>query len=271
MALTPLDDPLPPPTIRRSADVVIVGAPRSGTSLVAQAVASGGVGFGDHLLPASDANPRGFLEDVRITDLDDELLAPHVVGRGLLPVPEARLAWAGVPDPGAIISADPDQRQRMAALVAAPGPIGVKDPRLVWTLDAWRSILAPGAAFVAVVRHPAEVAASLRAMWEADRVYYGDLVVTFDRGLQLWEAANLRLVEHLRHGRWLVVDHASLLSGGALAAMAGFTGRALDPATVDPRLARSGRSDPVPDRLVRLYEDLRARARQDEARWTDAA
>lgn len=268
MSLTPVDARPPPDEVRPTAAVAVVGAPRSGTSLVAQLVASGGIDFGDHLLPASDANPRGFLEDVRVTDLDDELLAPHVVGRGALPVPEARLAWAGAPAPEAVVGAGPDQCRRMADVLPSAGPFGIKDPRLVWTLDAWRPVLPPDTAFVAVVRHPAEVAASLRAMWEADRPYYGDLTVTVARGLALWEAANRRLLAHLHHGRWIVVDHARLLAGGGLTALAGFLGRPLDPSTVDPLLLRSGRSDPVPEAAEQLYRTLRARARDDEARWS---
>jgi hypothetical protein len=252
-------------------DLVVVGAPRSGTSLVAQLVASGGVDFGHHLLPPSPANPRGFLEDTRLTDLDDELLAPHVVGRGAVPVPEARLAWAGAPDDGAVVTADPHQRRRMAALLAGEGPLGLKDPRLVWTLDAWRAVLRPGTAFVAVVRHPAEVAASLRSMWETDRSYYGDLEVTVERGLELWAAAHRRLVAHLRHGRWLVLDHDALLAGGGLGALEGFTGRPVDAGVVDPGLRRSPRAIEVPAAVEELYEGLRARARRDEETWGPGA
>ncbi|HEU5150617.1 MAG TPA: sulfotransferase [Iamia sp.] len=259
---------VPPATVRRAADVVVLGAPRSGTSLVAQLLASGGIGFGDHLLPPSPANPRGFLEDVRVTDLDDELLAPHVVGRGALPVPEARLAWAGAPDEGAVITADPHQRRRMEDLLVAGGPLGLKDPRFVWTLDAWRAVLRPGTVFVAVVRHPAEVAASLHALWEADRPYYGDLTVTVQRGLALWEAANRRILAHLRHGSWLVLDHAALLAGEGVAALAGFTGRTLDTGAVDGALHRSGRDVPVPAAAEELYERLRRRAGDDADRWS---
>lgn len=257
-----------PTRVLQAADVVVVGAPRSGTSLVAQLVASGGVGFGDHLLPPSPANPKGFLEDVRVTDLNDELLAPHVVGTGAVPVPEARLAWAGAPDADATITADPAQRARMAALLAADHPIGVKDPRFVWTLDAWRAVLRPGTVFVAVVRHPAEVAASLRAMFERDRPYWGDHEMTVGRGLDLWLAANRRILAHVRHGRWLVLEHGSLMEGRGLSALAGFTGRVVDADTVAPELHRSERVVALPSEVEELYEGLCARARQDEDTWS---
>lgn len=260
-----------PPTPLAPA-VVVVGAPRSGTSLVAQLVASAGLGFGEHLLPASPVNPRGFLEDVRVTELNDELLGPHVVGRGAVPVPTARLAWVGVPDDGAVITADPGQRARMQELVGTHGLDGVKDPRFVWTLDAWRPVLRPGTALVAVVRHPAEVAASLQAMAATDPGYWGDVEMTVERGLRLWEAVNRRLVAHLRHGRWLVLDHAALLQGRGPETLAAFTGRAVDAGAVDPALQRSRRAAPVPADLEELYDGLRARAEQDRETWrADAA
>lgn len=262
---------LTPPAAVTTADVVVVGAPRSGTSLVGQLLASGGIGFGDHLLPPSPANPRGFLEDVRVTDLDDELLAPHVVGRGERPVPEARLAWVGVPEAGADVAATADQQRRMAALLDAEGPLGLKDPRFVWTLDAWRPVLRPGTRFVAVVRHPAEVAASLRAMWEGDRPYYGDHEVTVDDGLRVWEAANRRLRAHLRDGPWIVLDHEALLAGDGVAALAGFTGLDLDAGVVDGALHRSARSAPVPPRIEALHAWLRRRAEADLRRWAPHA
>ncbi|QYG92292.1 hypothetical protein HC251_07450 [Iamia sp. SCSIO 61187] len=249
------------------ADVVVVGAPRSGTSLVAQLVAASGVDFGDHLLPPDPGNPRGFLEDTRVSDLDDELLAPHVVGRGLLPVPEARLAWVGAPDPGVRITAAAGQRQRMAALLAGAGPRGIKDPRLVWTFAAWRPVLRPGTRCVAIVRHPAEVAVSLRTMWERDRSYYGALEVTVERGLALWTAANRRLAALVEGGGWLVLDHAALLAGEGVDALTRFTGRPVPAGGVDPALHRSARRVPVPAAAERLYADLSARARSDATRW----
>lgn len=267
MAVPPAPVASPRPTSAGSGDVVVVGAPRSGTSLVAQLVAASGVDFGDHLLPPDAGNPRGFLEDTRVSDLDDELLAPHVVGRGLLPVPEARLAWVGAPDAGARITADADQRARMGALLGGAGPRGIKDPRLVWTFDAWRPVLRPGTRCVAVVRHPAEVAASLRAMWERDRPYYGDLRVTLERGLALWTAANRRLADLIDDGRWLVLDHAALLAGSGAEALAGFTGRPVPADGVDPDLHRSAGRVPVPAGAEELYADLRSRARCDDTRW----
>jgi hypothetical protein len=251
-------------------DVVVVGAPRSGTSLVAQLLASGGLDFGDHLLPPTEANPHGFLEDTRLTDLDDELLAPHVVGRGPWPVPHRRLAWLGVPADDVVIDATAAQRERMAALLDGAGHsgrvgrFGLKDPRLVWTLDVWRPLLRPGTRLVAVTRDPDEVAVSLRTMGERERDpgYYGDLEITVERGLALWEAANRRLLAHVEEGDWLVLDHGSLVTGdgGCIDALARFTGLPIDPAAVDPTLHRSRASGAAPASARHLHTALRSRA-----------
>jgi hypothetical protein len=263
---------------RTPGDVLVVGCPRSGTSLVAQLLSAAGIDFGDALLPPSPDNPRGFVEDLRASDLDDELLAPWVVGRGVLPVPETRLAWVGAPAPGARIAPDAGQLRRMAEVLDGPGRRGLKDPRLVWTLDAWAPALRPGTVHIAPFRHPAEVAASLRTMWERDRPYYGDLAMTVERGLALWEATSQRLLARLarldrtERDRWFVVDHADLLRGAALPPMARFAQVRLDRTGVDRALHRSRRGlAGASERGMGLLAALRAHASADAYRWADRA
>ena len=78
------------------ADVLVVGAPRSGTSLVGQLLAGVGFQFGRQLLPATEANPHGFYEDMEVTELSDELLAPHLRGELSRPDASGRLAWLAI-------------------------------------------------------------------------------------------------------------------------------------------------------------------------------
>ena len=78
-------------------DVVVVGAPRSGTSLVAQLLAGAEFATGDDLLPATADNPLGFVERVAVSEINDDLLEAHVVGDGPGQVPVRRLAWLAAP------------------------------------------------------------------------------------------------------------------------------------------------------------------------------
>lgn len=240
-------------------DVIVVGAPRSGTSLVAGLLADAGWATGPRLLEASEANPRGFHEDRDVTELNDELLVPHLPDATRVADDPGRLAWASVLDPGVEVRADDVQRRRMSTLLpASPGM--VKDPRFAYTLDAWRPVLRPATSFVAVVRDPAEVAVSLRDMWRRDPDHFAGFELTVDHGLALWEAINKRLGALLEAGRWLVVDHAELLAGTAVEELGAFVGRPLDAGGVDRTLHRSRTEEAAPSSLRARYADLRSHA-----------
>ncbi|QXC60847.1 sulfotransferase [Aquihabitans sp. G128] len=250
---------MPPPP--GPPDVLVVGAPRSGTSLVGQLLADAGFHFGRHLLAATDANPRGFYEDVEVTELGDELLLPHLPpGHGPAEAP-ARLAWLAVLGDEVSVSATPAQRARFAALLPER-PACIKDPRFPYVLDAWRPALRPGTRFVAVVRAPGEVATSLRAMWQRDPGYYAGFEVTLDHGFALWEAVNRRLLRLCADGRWLVVDHADLVTGRALPALGRFVGLPIPEGAIDVDLHRSAPAPGTPDRAAALYAALAALARE---------
>ena len=58
--------------------IFVVGAPRSGTSLVAGIVDACGA-FGGRYRPANESNPRGYFENARIVD---EIVKPILVAAG---------------------------------------------------------------------------------------------------------------------------------------------------------------------------------------------
>ncbi|MCU0269975.1 MAG: hypothetical protein MUF83_15200 [Acidimicrobiales bacterium] len=140
--------------------VCVTGMHRSGTSFATRAVQLLGVSLGDpeRLMPPGRDNPRGYFENARVKELDDEILA-HLDG-----------SWDAPPvlAPGWELDAGLDElRARAAAELAEtfaatpPGePIGWKDPRLSLLLPLWRTV-SPISTTIVVVRDPAEVAASL--------------------------------------------------------------------------------------------------------------
>jgi len=242
--------------------VIVVGAPRSGTSLVGQLLAGAGFRFGPRLLPASEANPRGFYEDVEVTELSDELLVPHLPVDLDVDTAPGRLAWLAVLPPEVAITASEGQLARMARLLPAR-PACLKDPRFPYVLDAWRPAFRPGTRFIAVVRSPGEVATSLRQMWCRDPDYYQGFEVTTEHGFALWEAMNRRVLELRADGSWLLVDHADLLTGRAIPALSRFLGTEVPSGAVDGALHRSAAAVGVPPGARDLYRQLRAMAEGD--------
>jgi len=134
-----------------SRGVVVLGMHRSGTSAAARVVNLLGVPLlaGD-LLPADEANPRGYWESESLRRFDDELL--EAVG-GTWSRPPAAPDWSGVNG----------LRGRAQARFADAfvGEWLWKDPRASVTLPFWRSAFEIEPTVVLVYRDPREVAASL--------------------------------------------------------------------------------------------------------------
>ena len=155
----------------------MLGMSRSGTSVTARVLNVLGVDLGaeeELMEPASGNNPAGFWEHKAIADLNEDILAtlgdaPRQRWRHPPPLPKD---WQDDP------RLEPHRRAARSILREsfAGTPLwGWKDPRTCLTLPFWRQLLAEtpevGAdlRYVICVRHPDDVAASLRARDEMER------------------------------------------------------------------------------------------------------
>jgi len=145
-------------TLAGSTAILVLGMHRSGTSALTGMLHHLGVGLGAHLMPATNDNPRGYWEHAEIVDVHQSLMA----GYGF--------AWDDLrPLPAALLGDGPATKRLEAILQRefADAPLwGVKDPRLCRLLPLWLPVLSRLGVtprFVLALRHPIEVAASLRA------------------------------------------------------------------------------------------------------------
>src|SRR6266513_343879 len=140
--------------------VVILGMHRSGTSALAGALAQMGVDFGKHLISPSRHNPKGYFEHPEIVALHDELLC--ALGSrwdDYLPLPSS---WTETEVAREIRSSVLGILKRDFGEASL---FGVKDPRLCRLMPLWFPIFETLPAephFVLTIRHPWEVAESLR-------------------------------------------------------------------------------------------------------------
>jgi hypothetical protein len=139
--------------------VVVLGMHRSGTSALCGALDLLGVDFGQHLMPATDANEKGHWEQEEIVRAHDGLLSS--LG-----------SWWDDDEP---LPADwvereitRETRSRLLEILERDfghsSLFGLKDPRMCRLLPLWLPIfqtLGVDPHFVLVVRHPWEVAESL--------------------------------------------------------------------------------------------------------------
>ncbi len=149
-----------PDSVLRPDPVFIVGMHRSGTSALGGALEGLGLSIGKTLMPPDvEGNPKGHFENLAVaelhgrflTDVDRDWMDPRLLGPELLAGKAARKF-----------------RKRLPSLLVREfgheRPL-IKDPRLCILLPLWIPLIEnafPQACFLLPVRHPLEVAFSLR-------------------------------------------------------------------------------------------------------------
>jgi hypothetical protein len=182
---------------------------RSGTSAVTRALAALGLDPGvDPLMAATEDNPTGHFEVGRLNGLDDELL-DALGGRWSAP-PEVEPV-----DVAALAATSMGERARLLTAEVFADPAWVwKDPRVMLLLPFWRAVLSPEPVAVVVLRHPLEVARSLRARDG----------MALDYGLALWERYTRVALRDLEGMTAFVLDYGAAMAdpGRALTDLDGF-------------------------------------------------
>lgn len=237
-----------------------MGAPRSGTSMLAGLFAAAGHCAGRRLIPPTPSNPAGFFEDLDVNAANDDLLA--ALDDSPWPgtqAPARRLRWLGAYERCVRRAHGAPQ---LASLVP-PSPFVLKDPRFCYTLPAWRDVLGD-ALVVVIVRHPDEVVASVRSMAAREPETFAGFDVTAEHLAAMWTAMHVAVLDwcdDAAPGPVAFVDCDDVRSGAALPALAELSGVALAPDAVRPELHRErpARHDPGGEQdavLQRLRERM---------------
>ena len=180
--------------------ILICGMHRSGTSALGGALnACGGVLRDD--MPPSQLNPKGYFEKIEVVSLHEECFeAFGLTGLSLGNLPEN---WE-----------ESEAAKRTQALIAclvarefAQDELwAVKDPRLCRLVSLWNRALPQPLCAALIIRHPAEVCASLQLI-------YGQPSV---RGLLLWLRYVLESERNTREIRRTLVRYDQLIESPVL-------------------------------------------------------
>jgi O-antigen biosynthesis protein len=165
----------PPAGLLRPDPVFILGMHRSGTSALSGALEPLGLTVGKSVMPphAGQGNPKGFYENLPLTKLHDKFLK-SIGSSWAEPKPVNQERWEGR-------RARRFREKLLQLLIEEFGgdrPL-IKDPRMCRLMPLWIPLIQeyfPRAGFVLPIRHPVEVAHSLR---QRDQL-------TLDEGLKLW-------------------------------------------------------------------------------------
>jgi Sulfotransferase family len=223
--------------------IAITGMHRSGTSMITRALHDSGlqlVGTGaEDLIDAAEDNPEGFWENKAIRECNDELL--EATGGAWDNPPE--LLPLAVDDPRVAHLAD--TATAVLAALREHDHWGFKDPRTCLTAAYWLD-LEPALRFVICVRHPIEVALSLKRRNQN----------SYSLGLALWGRYYATVLDRVPVERRLVTHYDTFFLDpeGEMARLCAFAG--LQPAaprvrndlrhhTTDIDLADAGVGDGV--------------------------
>lgn len=250
--------------------IFVLGAGRSGTSLLAGLFRSSGLFMGAQAYKSREANPHGFYEDREVNGINEALIASLLPAASAAERPAAGQHWlARLPlEAHQMLQADTASKDRINGLYAQ-GPSCFKDPRFCYTLQVWRDLLPTSqqeeARFLCVFRDPASVLASvLKELHDAP--YLRSLVISVDQILACWCLQYRHVLErHSRSGSWLFVAYPQLFTAAGLDRIEAFTGRRLDRSLPDKQLNRSRPLQAVSAEAVALYQQLCGLAQFDQA------
>ncbi len=206
------------------------------------------------LIDAAEDNPEGFWENKAIVACNDELL--EATGGAWDNPPD--LPPQGIDDPR-VTQLKESARAAVAAL-SEREPWGFKDPRTCLTAAYWLD-LCPDLRFIICVRHPLEVALSLKRRNQN----------SYSLGLRLWERYYSAVLDLVPAERRIVTHYDTFFVDpeGEVARLCAFAGLAPRPPrvrtdlrhhTIDVSLNDAGVSENARDLYVRLCREAGAAA-----------
>ncbi len=244
-------------------NVLILGAGRSGTSMVAGLLAKSGYFMGDSLWPARKSNPKGFFEDREINRINEDILdslapkklnifgiklfgnQPNYWDRWLLKLP----AGKRLPPPS------PSLVQSIRN-VTTNEPFCFKDPRFCYTIPIWRPFL-KDVCYICIFREPFRTAKSIVKECHDVRRLRKTINISYSDALNIWQLMYTHVTQIHRHeGEWLFLHYNQMLFGNGMDHLERFTGATVDRSFVDRSLSCAYAPEPIPEKVKDLYEEL---------------
>lgn len=241
---------------------IILGAGRSGTSMVAGTLSKAGYFMGTNLVPARDGNPKGFFEDIEVNSINEALLAqilppkPRFVGKWLFKErPSFGQRWLSKVALDQEIPITAELVHRIKILVEQE-PFCFKDPRFSYTLPIWRSYLnINNIGYICVFRDPYSTATSIIKEVK-NEPHLRHFHLNFAQALDIWLLMYRHILKHCTEGEWLFLHYEQILNGEGLEKLGSFTSAFVDCSFPDISLKRSSSKESIPKKTVAIYQQL---------------
>ncbi len=247
--------------------VFVVGAGRSGTSLVASLFQRAADRPVSSYLPRS-GNPAGFYEDRRVNAINERILSRYLpiscpldLAGYAAELPGPGQFWLARLSPEIELQLQPDERAEIRSITGSDG-FCIKDPRLSYTLSAWLQCLSGKQLAVlrqiCIFRDPAAVVSSVLSEC-MNAAYLCNYAISVDQILEGWRLQyEWILSKHVGQGEWFFLEYEALFEGRVGSALESFCQQALELDVIDRALNRSKARINVPDSLQGLYRKLQA-------------
>jgi hypothetical protein len=246
--------------------------------MVAGVLAGAGYYMGDTLLPANDANPKGYFESREVEGINEQMLravvnrpdyreVAHDLQAKGVPAPDFSKAQAWMPVHWlSIIPYKFPLRPLsnvidMMTYLTTREPFCFKDPRFCYTLPLWRPYLYDDTSYVCVFREPSVTVASILKEVEREPYLQG-LVLTPAQVLEMWACMYEHILRgHRNTGDWLFLHYDQVMTPAGLDRLERFTEAPVDRSFPEAALNRTRPpATALPRRVQRIYQQLCALA-----------
>jgi hypothetical protein len=251
------------------ARIFILGAARSGTSVLTSLLSKGGFFMGDNFYLPREANPMGFFEDREVNAINEALIAPHLPARGATDlggyaqdIPTQGQRWLARLEVNTTFVADLSIQERIKSLYRR-GATCFKDPRFCYTLKVWKQCLSPEEASQAkhlcIFRHPSVVISSvLKEVRSA--TYLSTFAISVQQAFENWALLYRHVLEeHSLQGLWHFVEYESLFTEEGRNSIKNFLDLDVDAGVVKAELNRSKQELEAPAYALEIYRNLTQR------------
>ena len=228
---------------------LIMGSGRSGTSMVAGVLASSKYFMGNDLIPAREANPKGFFESTFINHHINEAMLSSV-----RPTVRAGHWWVTSLPLDTVVQSTYEIRKRIREMVKYV-PFCYKDPRFCYTLPMWLPFLID-TKFICVFRHPASTIASMVKERKIAKYMH---TLKFDEKIaeQVWCSMYKWILDkHCKKGDWLFVHYDQVIEGPGMDFIAEFLDSPVDRTFPSKKLKKPVPNIELDSKTINMYSVL---------------
>lgn len=233
-------------------NVIITGAGRSGTSMVAGSIASSGkynIGGIGH--PGNEGNRFGYFETKEVNGINDDMLFQDnrsVFTQG------SRHGWLTRFPVNEQIRTLLDTMSRIKSVISQK-PFCLKDPRFAFTLPVWQYyMLGQDVAYICMIRHPGAVVNSmLKSCMTAP--YLSRIKIDREICYDIWRNIYAHILRRANTD-WTFLHYHQVLDGDGLDIVESLLDTKVNRNFLVKALCRSRPEQDVPDDIMETYIDL---------------